>query len=61
VAFNVFNKWGQLIFETFDISKGWDGTFNGIPQDVGVYKYLIITSQSDGTNQTYKGDVTLIR
>ena len=61
VLFSVYNKWGQLVFNTTDPKKGWDGTFNGEPQDIGVYNYLIIAAESDGVNKTYKGDVTLIR
>jgi len=62
VDFSVFNRWGQLVYHnTNDATKGWDGTFNGVPQDVGVYNYVIILARVDGTNKIYKGDVTLIR
>jgi gliding motility-associated-like protein len=61
VQFNVFNRWGQIIFSTSDADKGWDGTFNGTPQDFGVYHYEVIVAHPDGTNKVYKGDVTLIR
>lgn len=59
--FRVFNRWGQELFATNDPRKGWDGTWSGKPQDIGVYKYLIRVSIPDGTVQTYKGDVTLTR
>ncbi len=61
VDFRIFNRWGQLVFQTSDFSKGWDGTFEGVPQDIGVYNYMVITAHSDGSNQYYKGTVTLIR
>ena len=62
VDFRVFNRWGQLIFEnTNDTKKGWDGTFNGVPQDMGVYNYMIIIARPDGSNKVFKGEVTLIR
>ena len=62
VEFAVFNRWGQKIYDnTTDISKGWDGTFNGVPQDIGVYNYMVIIAKPDGTNKTYNGSVTLIR
>ncbi len=62
VEFNVYNRWGQMVYHnTNDPTKGWDGNYNGVPQDVGVYNYLIILSRPDGTNVTYKGEVTLIR
>ncbi len=61
VEFSIYNRWGQRVFHTDDMTKGWDGHFDGEPQDMGVYNYLIITAQTDGSNKTYKGTVTLIR
>ncbi len=63
VEFSIFNRWGQLVYHNAsgDSKQGWDGTFNGVPQDMGVYNYFIILSNPDGTNKVYKGDVTLIR
>jgi gliding motility-associated-like protein len=61
VEFSVFNRWGQQVFKTTNPEKGWDGTYNGAPQDIGVYNYLIIVARPDGTNKTYSGNVTLIR
>lgn len=59
--FRVFNRWGQEVFSTNDINKGWDGTFSGVDQDPGVYQYLIRVTLPDGQLKTYKGDVTLVR
>ncbi len=39
--FRVFNRWGQLLFETNDISVGWDGMFNGVPQNMETYVYQV--------------------
>jgi len=62
VDFRIFNRWGEVVYEnTSDPNKGWDGTYKGVPQDMGVYNYLIIIAMPDGTNKIYKGDVTLIR
>ena len=61
VDFRVYNRWGQVIFQTADPSKGWDGTFNGVPQDIGTYNYTIIISHSDGIEKSINGTVTLIR
>lgn len=59
----VFNRWGQSIYEAFitDFNHGWDGTFKGIEQEMGVYVYFANISFSDGTTELYKGNVTLIR
>jgi gliding motility-associated-like protein len=59
--FRVFNRWGQMVFETKDIDKGWDGTFNGEPQPIGVYVYMV--EAFTGTKERFykQGNVTLIR
>lgn len=62
IQFTVFNRWGQVVYENHsDPSKGWDGFYNGVLQDVGVYNYMIIIAHPNGHNKMYKGDVTLIK
>ncbi len=60
-AFYIFNRWGQEVFSTPDGTQGWDGTMNGVPQESGVYHYLIRLKFPDGGKEIYKGNVTLIR
>lgn len=59
--FRIWNRWGQMIFETTDINQGWDGRFNGVPQPVGTYVYLIDAVTSTGKRFYKQGNVTLIR
>jgi hypothetical protein len=40
---------------------GWDGSWEGKPQEMGVYTYLIRVAYPDGFVETYKGETTLIR
>ena len=61
IDFRVYNRWGILVFQTADLNKGWDGTYQGVPQDLGVYSYEIRVGLVDGTEKVYKGNVTLIR
>ncbi|RYZ55035.1 MAG: gliding motility-associated C-terminal domain-containing protein [Sphingobacteriales bacterium] len=61
MEFRVFNRWGQEIYSTNDPRKGWDGTWKGVPQDMGAYQYLIRVAYPDGYVETYKGNVTLVR
>lgn len=61
VEFRIFNRWGQQVFSTTNANEGWDGTFNGQPQDPGVYNYIIRLAYPNGKVQMYKGSVTLIR
>jgi len=62
VMMSVFNRWGEQIFRADDGSnRGWDGTHNGTPADMGTFNYIIILGKPDGTNKTLSGNVTLIR
>ena len=59
--FRIFDRWGVMVFETTDISKGWDGSYKGTPQPFGVYVYEVSAVTSTGTNFTKHGNLTLIR
>lgn len=61
LEFRVYDRWGQKVFETNDVTKGWDGTFNGQAMDAAVFKYMIRVSLPDGTQRVHQGDVTLLR
>lgn len=61
MEFRVFNRWGQEVYSTNDSRAGWDGTWGGVPQDMGTYTYLIRVAYPDGFVETYKGETTLIR
>jgi gliding motility-associated-like protein len=57
----IYNRYGQLVFQSNTPYQGWDGTFNGVPQPIGVYAYTLEASFEDGTKTTKRGDITLIR
>src|SRR5690606_22515985 len=59
--FRIFNRWGNLVFETSDIDKGWDGTYNGKAQPMGVYIFSIEARTPSGQLFRKEGNVTLIR
>lgn len=56
----VFNRWGQIVFETNDPLEPWDGTQNSKTSPVDVYVYIIQLKIGDLSIEA-KGDVTLIR
>jgi gliding motility-associated-like protein len=60
-SFNIYNRWGQKVFESTNIDKGWDGSFNNKPQPMGVYIYTIDAVTDAGEAFVQKGNVTLIR
>ena len=59
--FQIFNRFGQMVFSTSRPKVGWDGTFNGTPQNPDVYVW--IAEGVDYRNKTIftKGTVVLIR
>lgn len=59
--FRVFNRWGQIVFETTTMSNGWDGTTNGKPNPSDVYAYMIVVTNPDGTSESKSGNITLMR
>ena len=56
----VYNRWGQIVFRSYDPSKGWDGVYNGTLADVGVYFYFIQLKDVKG-KRILKGDMTLLK
>jgi gliding motility-associated-like protein len=57
----IFNRMGQVVFKTDDISKGWDGMVDGVPSQIGIYGYTV-RYKFDGSDSFRKRDVlTLIR
>ncbi len=59
--FEIYNRWGGLIFSTKDFSKGWDGTYNGKLVEQGVYVYDVQVIDSNGKNTERKGTVMVLR
>jgi gliding motility-associated-like protein len=59
--FRIFNRWGNLLFETNNIDQGWNGSFKSEPQPFGVYVYEIQAVSVTGQIFTKKGNVTLLR
>lgn len=56
----IFNQWGQQVFATTALNDGWDGTYKGKPQPMGVYIYAVRVTLVDGTESVRKGSVTLV-
>lgn len=61
VMFEIYDRWGQLVFSTNQASVAWDGTYLGRYVDLGVYHYYIKYTCDDGKTRHKKGDITLIR
>jgi gliding motility-associated-like protein len=57
----IFDRWGELLFESRDPEFGWDGTYNGKLCQQDVYIYKLAASYADGERVVRVGDVNLIR
>jgi gliding motility-associated-like protein len=60
--FEIYNRWGEMIFQSLNSDKGWDGFFNGVLCPEGTYTWKIIYKIPD--RDEYKlatGHVNLIR
>jgi gliding motility-associated-like protein len=56
----IFNRWGELIFESFDKDIGWDGTVDGKMSKQDVYVWKVEGKYSNGLGFLESGDVTLM-
>ncbi|HMO61575.1 MAG TPA: PKD domain-containing protein [Ferruginibacter sp.] len=61
MTWRIYNRWGQLVFETNNRKDGWDGTFKGVVQPMDVYTYTLDVELSDGEKVRKTGDITLLR
>ena len=59
--FQVFNRYGQVIYSSTEIMKGWDGRMNGVSQPAGTYVWMIKGTDLNGAPHFKKGTVTLLR
>ncbi|MBW8050216.1 MAG: hypothetical protein FVQ77_07735, partial [Cytophagales bacterium] len=61
--FRIYNRWGELIFQSVSQQEGWNGKYqnSGVDMDIGVYTYVVKGKFLDGTEFKEAGTVTLIR
>lgn len=57
----VFNRWGELVFESEDPQEGWDGTHNGEALEPGVFFYKVNLTLQNGEDRSFEGDVTILQ
>ncbi|MBL7755447.1 MAG: gliding motility-associated C-terminal domain-containing protein, partial [Chitinophagaceae bacterium] len=59
--FRIFNRWGDMVFSTNDVSYRWDGTFQGKPQPAGTYVWVLEGKCPNGEWIRKSGNVMLVR
>lgn len=58
---HVYNRWGEEVFYSNDPNIGWDGSYQGMPVQEGVYSYLLKFVFLDGNDYLYSGTLTVLR
>ncbi len=61
MLFRVFDRWGEMVFESTDRTIGWDGTYKGKQMDPDTYDYYLKVTCVDNQENIIKGNVTLLR
>lgn len=59
--FKIYNRWGNILFETTDESKGWDGRFRGQNQPADSYIWLVEGIDTNGKEIRKTGTLNLIK
>ena len=57
----IWNRWGQLVFESTDPQARWQGGHSGKPAPSDVYAYRIVVGCADGAFRVYTGEISLLR
>lgn len=61
MVFRIFDRWGEMVFESYERPFGWDGTFKGKLMNPDVYDYYLKVTCIDLQESIIKGNFTLIR
>jgi gliding motility-associated-like protein len=58
--FSIYNRWGQLVFQSSSTEIGWNGTYNGKPQPMESYAYVLNATFINGETETKRGNITIL-
>jgi gliding motility-associated-like protein len=61
MTFNIFDRWGNKVFESTDPKACWDGTYNGQALDPAVFVYHLSATLNNGELVERQGNITLVR
>jgi len=60
IDFKIFNRQGQMVFQTQELTSGWDGYYKGQLQGIGVFVFVLEATLLNGTTVVEKGSITLL-
>tara|TARA_B100000508_G_scaffold141091_1_gene146315 strand:+ start:44220 stop:46166 length:1947 start_codon:yes stop_codon:yes gene_type:complete len=61
MEFRIYNRFGQLVFESTEVEDGWDGTLNGEPLNQGLFVYTLTYDLVNGASGEKSGNITLVK
>ncbi len=61
INLTIYNRWGNKVFESNDMTQGWDGTYNGNEQGNAVFVYYISATFVNGLRVEDKGNVSIVK
>ncbi|NUM31559.1 MAG: gliding motility-associated C-terminal domain-containing protein [Bacteroidetes bacterium] len=59
-SFRIYNRWGEIVFETNNIDEEWDGYYRGVKAQSGVYIYKIKAMGADNHSYSIEGNISLL-
>jgi len=60
-ALFIYNRWGNKVFESYQINNAWNGMYNNTPCPLGTYAYYGFLTFANGQTHKFQGNVTLLR
>lgn len=61
ISIKIFNRVGEMVFHSNEISKGWDGNFRGKAEPAAVFNYIVKAEYADESTKTFEGSLHLFR
>lgn len=58
---NIYDRWGEKVFESNDLQQSWDGKYQNVDVEQGVYVYFILVQYVTGANEELNGNITLVK
>lgn len=58
--FSIYNRWGEMVFQSNSMEQGWNGTYKGTPQPMETYAYILKATFINGETYSKRGNITLL-